>query len=124
MSLKKGNRKLYYEIPICFNCLKSVNLKNVISSDTKDNYRYIICDCGQIIKVVKFNNEEYLARIKRNGKEVKEACELFFKNEYSKTRDKSINKDKKTIIDFIIDKNEQVQTRKKDKKKSNLTIIK
>lgn len=121
MSLQRGkNKENYYQIPICFNCLKLVDLKNAISSKVKGNCRYIICDCGQIMKVVKINDEENLARIKRNGKEVKEAYELFFAKEYN---DKVINYQKKTLIDFVKEKMELIEARKKEKRKCKLKVI-
>ncbi|MBO3445911.1 hypothetical protein [Clostridium sp. CCUG 7971] len=121
MSLQRGeNKGNFYQIPICFNCLKPVNLKISISSKVKENYRYIICDCGQIMKVVKINDEENLARIKRNGKEVKEAYELFFEKEYN---DKIINYEKKTLMDFVKEKKELIECRKKEKRKCKLKII-
>lgn len=119
----KGNIKQYYEIQICFNCLKTVNLRHVISSKFQDNYRYIICDCGQMMKVVKTNNEENLVRIKRNGKEVKEAYKLFFEREYSDEIYKDINEQKKTVIEFMREKKQQIELRKKEKKKSKLKVV-
>lgn len=121
MSLQRGkNKGKLYQIPICFNCLKPVNLKNSISSKVKENYRYIICDCGQIMKVIKINDEESLSRIKRNGKEVKEAYELFFEKEYN---DKVINYEKKTLMDFVKEKKEVMEFRKKEKRKCKIKIV-
>lgn len=118
----KGNRALYYHDTICFNCFKQVNLKNVISSKIRVNYRYIICDCGQIMKVVKNNNEENLVRIKRNGKEIKEAYELFFIKESNKVN-RDVN-EKKTFTDFIQEKKKKIEAIKKAKRKAKLKLIK
>lgn len=121
----KGNMTLYYQRSICFNCSKQVNLKNTISSKTRDDYRYIMCDCGQIMKVVKNDNEENIVKIKRDGKEIKEAYELFFTKEDNEVKkvNKKIKKNK-TFKNFIESKKKKIKSIKREKRKSKLTLIK
>lgn len=116
--------KTYYEIPICFSCLKVVNLKYLISSKGKDNYRYIICNCGQIMKVTKENNEEKISRLKRNSKDLNEAYELFFQSENNKNKKVESKYKFKSIKEIINSKKEYIKIQKREKKKSRLKIVK
>ncbi|MGL5328345.1 MAG: hypothetical protein ACRDD7_03680 [Peptostreptococcaceae bacterium] len=124
MSKCSSNLKTYYEIPICFNCLKVVNLKHVICSKEVNNYKYIICNCGQIMKVIKENNEEKISRIKRNGKDLKEAYDLFFKIESMKEDNLKNKKQFINIKEIIKIKKEKFELNKKEKKKSKLKLVK